>query len=45
MPVCVCVLGEQVGERIVLECWAVKQLSETVTLAKIDEMATQGAVH
>ncbi|CAB1431653.1 unnamed protein product [Pleuronectes platessa] len=27
------------------ECWAVKQLSETMTLTKMDEKAAQDAVH
>lgn len=31
--------------RVLCECRTVKQLSETVTLTKMDEMATRGAVH
>lgn len=31
--------------RVLCECRTVKQLSETLTLTKMDEMATRGAVH
>lgn len=31
--------------RVLCECRTVKQLSETATLRKMDEMATRGAVH
>lgn len=38
--VCVDMCREQVGERLFCECWPVKQLSETMSLTKMDEMAT-----
>lgn len=43
-PVCVCCESRWVS-RVFWECWAVKQLSETMSLTKMDEMASQCAVH